>query len=291
MAGTLVVAGTNSEKFSKRLARRLKKKYHKLKVSHFPDGEMVVKYPVNVKGSKLIFVQSMYPCPDESLVQLLFAMGAAKEQGAKKVVLVIPYLGFMRQDKQFFPGQGISQHIMAKLLSGADLVVTMDPHLHRIKSLKQVFKTKTKKVTANSVIANHIKKKYKSAIVMGPDGESSQWAEAIAKEAKVPSVVLKKKRYTSEKVKIIVKTDIDLKGKRIVLVDDIISTGHTMIEPIKQLKKMKVKDITVIGVHGIFVKNALSKLKKLGVKVESTNTIENKASTIDASPEFAKVLK
>ena len=112
----------------------------------------------------------------------------------------------------------------------------------------------------------------------------------VAKIAGSQFVILKKKRYSAEKVKIVVKTDIALKGKEVVLMDDIISTGHTLIEPIKQLKRQGAKSITCIGIHGIFAKNSLQKLKKLGCRVETTNTITNPAASIDVTKEFAEAL-
>ncbi|MBI4150929.1 ribose-phosphate diphosphokinase [Candidatus Woesearchaeota archaeon] len=286
----VVIAGPTSASFGRKLAKKIKAPFASLIASHFPDGELKLRYPVDIKGKELIFVETMQPNPDEALIQLLFATASARVQGAKKVTLVIPYTGFLRQDKEFHRGEVVSNRIVAGLLSKANRVITMDPHLHRIKSLDDIFKTKTTTLTANNILADHIRKKHKGAIVVGPDEESYQWALSVAKLAKTKAIVLKKKRYTAEKVRIVVKSPFPLKGKHIVLVDDIISTGHTMIEPIKQFKQLKVKSITCIGVHGVFAKNALQKLKKLGAKVECTNTIENRASVIDVTSAFAKVL-
>jgi len=286
----IVFGGMGSEKFARSLARRIKAKYAEPDVSFFPDGEIKMKIPEDIKGKHVIFVYSFHPNPNAVLIRALFALGAAKQLKAKKITLVLPYMGFLRQDKMFHKGEAMSNRIVAELLSRANKVITMDPHLHRIKSLKQIFKTGTKKVTATGIIAEHIKKKHKKAIVMGPDEESSQWVSVIAKKAGVQSIVLKKKRYSARKVKIVVKSKIPLKGRDVVLVDDIISTGHTLIEPIKQLKKMKVKSITCIGVHGLLVENALKKLKKLGAKVETTNTIQNPVANIDVTTTFAKVV-
>ena len=287
---TVVFGGEGSEKFAKTLAKRIRAKYAQPVVTFFPDGEMKMKIPEEVKGIHAVFVYTFHPNPNKILIEALFALGAARQLKAKKITLVLPYMGFLRQDKMFHEGEAMSNRIVADLLSRANKVITMDPHLHRIKSLKQIFKTGTKKVTATGMIADYIKKKHKKAIVMGPDAESAQWISVVAKKAGAKSIVLKKKRYSARKVKIVVKSKIPLKGKSVVLVDDIISTGHTLIEPIKQLKKMGVKSITCIGVHGIFVENALKKLEKLGVKVETTNTIQNPVAKIDVTKTFAEVL-
>ena len=288
---TLVIASERSLDFGRKIARKLHKPFSKLLTKHFPDGELYLRYPIPLKGAHVILVDSMQPNPDDALVELLFGTASARAHGAKKVTLVIPYMGFLRQDKEFHPGETVSNKIVADLLSRADRIVTMDPHLHRISSLKQIFKTKTKTLTANDILAQHLKAKHKGALVVGPDGESFQWARSVASKAGLHAIVLNKKRYTSEKVRILVKSDVPLKGRDIVIVDDIISTGHTMIEPIKQFKRMKVKSITCIGIHGVFAMNALQKLKKLGSKVECTNTIQNPVSIIDVTDAFVEALR
>ena len=145
-------------------------------------------------------------------------------------------------------------------------------------------------MSANEAIAKYIQKNIKNAVIIGPDSESYQWAEAIAEKIHLHAIILKKKRYTSRHVSIKVKKGIDFKGKNVVIVDDIISTGHTMIEPIKQIKKLGAKKVYCIGVHGLFVENALKLLKKLGATVITTNTIQNPAAKIDLSEAIAKQL-
>lgn len=287
---TVVFGGCGSERFAKLLAKRIKASYAPVRTSYFPDGELLLRLPADVRGKHAVLVYSFQPYPGEVLLEALIAIGAAKQQGAKKVTLVAPYLGFMRQDKQFHAGEAVSNSIVARLLSSADMLVTMDPHLHRIKSLNRIFSTKTTTLTANQTLADHLRRNHSDKMVVGPDEESSQWAASVAKLAGLPSIVLKKKRYTATKVRIIVKSKIPLKGKHVVIVDDIISTGHTMIEPIKQLKKLGVKSITCIGVHGVFAGNALQDLKKLAM-VETTNTIHNPVARIDVTKAFAETLR
>lgn len=287
---TIVFGGCGSERFAKLLAKRLKASYAQVRTSYFPDGELLLKLPASVKGAHAVLVYSFQPYPGEVLLEALIATGAAKQQGARKVTLVAPYLGFMRQDKQFHAGEAVSNSIVAKLLSSADRLVTMDPHLHRIKSLNKIFRTKTKTLTANAVLAQHLKQNHASKIVVGPDEESSQWASSVARLAGLPSIMLKKKRYSATKVRVVVHSKFPLNGKHVVIVDDIISTGHTMIEPIKQLKRMGVKSVTCIGVHGVFAGSALQDLQRLG-KVETTNTINNPVAKIDVTRAFAEALK
>jgi len=285
----MIFAGTHSEELAKKIAKKTKQGYSTLCIRQFPDGELYLRYMKPVRGRNITIVQTYHPEPNMALLQSHFAIKTAKELGARNVTLVAPYLGFMRQDKRFHTGESKSNTIMTGLLDFADHVVTIDPHLHRVRKLSEIFKTKTTRLSANTLIEAYIKKNVKDPWVVGPDAESYQWAKHIAENIKAHATILRKKRYSARKVRIVVK-DVDVKGKNIVIVDDIISTGHTMIEPIKQLKKMGAKSITCICIHGLFADNALQRLKKLGAKVISTNTINNPASKIDVSGLVAQAL-
>lgn len=290
MAKKIVFGGTNSVDLARKIARKIKAPYSSLFVKHFPDGETNLRLPADVKNKEVILVESMHPNPNESMIEIIFAARTAKELGAKKVTIVAPYLAYMRQDKRFYPRECKSNTIMSALMTCGDKIITVDPHLHRINSLKEIFSIPAKRISANEMIAKYIKKNIKNAVVIGPDSESYQWAEAIAKKINLHAIVLKKKRYTSRHVKIKMKKDIDFRGKNAVIVDDIISTGNTMIEPIKQIKKMGAKKVYCIGVHGLFVEDALKKLRKLKAKVITTNTIPNPVAKIDLSADIAKAL-
>ena len=291
MAKKVIFGGTNSQDLARKVARRLKAPYANLIVTRFPDGETNLRLPLDVKGKEVVLIESMYPNPDLIMMETIFASRTAKELGAKKVTIVAPYLAYMRQDKRFHPKECKSNTIMSALLTCGDRILTIDPHLHRISNLKEIFRIPAKRLSANDVIAKYIKKNIKNEVIVGPDSESYQWAEAIAEKIHMHATVLRKKRYTARHVKIVVKPGVKFKGKNVVIVDDIISTGHTMIEPIKQIKKMGAKKIYCIGVHGLFVEGALQMLKKLGAIVVTTNTIQNPTSKIDMSETIAKALK
>ena len=287
----IIIGGTNSQELAKRVARSTKSEYSELYADHFPDGETRVRFKTDVKSAHVVLVNSFLPNPNESMIELVFAVRTAKELGAKKVTIVAPYLAYMRQDKRFHPGECISARVMAKLLSCADQVIGIDPHLHRIKKLSDIFDTKATSLTADHILAKYIHANYADAIIMGPDSESSQWAKTIADSVKQESIILSKKRWSATKIRTIIHGDpARFKGKEVVIVDDIVSTGHTMIEPIKQLKKFGAKRITCICVHGVFSLNALSRLRKLGVEVISTNTIQNPVAKIDVSQLIAENL-
>ena len=268
----------------------MKTKYSPLTIKHFPDGDTYLKFNTSLKGQKLIIIQSFQPNPEKSLYNVIFAAKTAKDLGVKKIILVAPYLAFMRQDKRFNQGEAITSKIMAKLLNNSiDKIITIDPHLHRYHSLHDIFKIPVMKLSANQLIADYIKNNIKDAIVIGPDSESEQWASVIAKKVGISSTVMEKTRYSSRKVAVKMKKTIDFKNKNVVIVDDIISTGNTIIEAAKKVKS--AKSITAIAVHGLFVEG-ITKLNKAGIKkIITTNTIDNKAGKIDVKELLVNELK
>ncbi len=288
---TVVIGGSNSQGIAKSVARKLNAKYTELQLSSFPDGELRVRIAEDVTGKHAVIVNGLMPNPNKNIIESVFAVHTAKQLGAAKVTLVAPYLAYMRQDKMFHPGECVSARVMARMLDCADRVIAVDPHLHRIKRLQDIFRTKARGISADTAIAQYISKHCPTAIIIGPDIESSQWAKTIADRVGQESMILLKKRYSATKVRIIVHGDpAKFRNRDVVIVDDIISTGHTMFEPIKQLKKFGAKKITCIGIHGVFVKNALQKLKKMGAHVITTNTIPNPAAKIDVSGIIAGAL-
>ncbi len=289
----IITSCGNSKSVAKKLAQKLRAKYSPLTITSFPDGDIYMKYNTNLKGKKVVIVQSFQPHSDMSLFDIIFAAETAKDLGAKKVILVAPYLAYMRQDKRFHSGECISSRVMAKLLnSSVDKIITIDPHIHRYKSLQDIFTIPAKNLTANSLIADYIKKNFKNEVIIGPDWESYQWAEDIAKKIKVEATVLKKTRFSSRHVEVKVVKPISIKDKNVIIVDDIISTGHTIAEAAKKALKMGARSVSAIGVHGLFVENALDKLKKAGVsRIITTNTIEHKTNKIDVSSVLLAELK
>ncbi len=279
----LITSCGNSEKLARELAKEVKASYTPLTVSAFPDGDIYLRFNASLKKKTVVLVESLHPYSQTSLVRIIFAAETAKDLGAKKVILVAPYLAYMRQDKRFHPGEAVSSKIMAKLLSRAvDKVITIDPHTHRFRSLREIFSIPATQLTANDLIASYVKKHWKKAMLMGPDWESSQWARRIAQSVGVDSTVLEKTRISSRHVQVKMVHPISLKGKEVVIIDDIISTGKTIREAAKLAKRKGAKKVTAIGVHGLFVENALPKLKSAGVdRIVTTNCIEHSTNKID----------
>jgi len=288
----IITSCGNSINLAKSLAKKLHVKYVPLDVGEFPDGDMYMRFKAkSFKGKKLVIVQSFQPHPDMSLFDVIWAAETAKDLGARKVILVAPYLAFMRQDKRFNAGEAISSKIMSKLLNKSiDKIITIDPHLHRYKSLKDIFTISAVKLTANDLIGDFVKRKIKNPVIIGPDWESYQWADKIAKQVGAESTCLAKTRFSSRRVTSKITRNVEIKEKNVVIIDDIISTGHTIIEAAKKAHKKGAKSVTAIGVHGLFVEG-MDKLKKHVDYIYTTNTIVHKTNKIDVLPLLLKELK
>jgi ribose-phosphate pyrophosphokinase len=290
MAKRLVVGCSMAVDMAKSIARRIGADFSPLSVGRFPDGELRIKFTAPVKGRHVVLVQTLHPA-NEPLLELIFALHTAQELGAASVTLAVPYMAYLRQDKRFHPGECVSNKIVANLLRDADRVITIDPHLHRVKHLREIFHCPVTTLSANALLAGFIGRHYRKELILGPDEESYQWAARIAEKVHAHAVVLRKKRYGSRKVSIKIKGNVDIRGKTVVIVDDIISSGHTMMETIKEAKRLGAKRIICITVHGIFAENALNKIRKLGAIVHATNTVKNPCADIDVAGVLADALR
>ena len=280
----MIVSLTHGKHLGMMIARKAKIGHSNLAVDKFPDDELRVQFLFNPKGKRIFLVQSFYGNVSDCIMETILAAKTARELGAKKISLIAPYFPYLRQDKRFRPNEAVSQYIVADMIDGYfDQVFIIDPHLHRTKSLGNIFKTKSVRLTANPLIIEYIKNKMKDPLIIGPDEESFKWAKFVADAVGAECRILKKKRYSSYHVKVELNKKIEIRGRNVVIVDDIISTGHTIMQTCKILRRLGAKNVYCICVHGIFANDALKKLERSQVKVISTNTIPNKASRIDVS--------
>lgn len=283
---TLIATFPETKDLAKRVARKLKATYSEITVKDFPDEESYVKLKKSPKGKKLSIFNSFAREQNDRLIESILAAGIGKDYKAKKIILVAPYFPYLRQDTHFEKFDSFSIKHIKSILDNFDLILTVDPHLQRIKNIKKI-SYKMKRLTAAPIIAEYLKKNFKSDFtIVGPDEESRQWAQGVASHLNKKAIVLKKTRFSWRKVKI---QDVSL-GKNVVIIDDIIGTGHTILETIKIAKKHGAKKVTVIGVHGVLVENAAKKITK-HARLITTNTIPNKFAKIDISQILAKSLK
>jgi|TARA_Y100000310_G_scaffold63439_1_gene58863 ribose-phosphate pyrophosphokinase len=280
----LLVGCSHGKHLAQKIAKRLRCTYSNLNIKKFPDNEIGMRFMSNVRGKAVVLVQSFYGNVNECIVEALFAAETARDLGAKKVFLIAPYFPYTRKDKRYEPGECISGKVLSKIISRYfDKVYIVDPHLHRKTRLPDLFSIKSKKLTSNPCIVDYIKTNIKNPLIVGPDKGSLEMVKTVAHGLRCKYAVIEKKRISGRKVKVRLNKKLKLDNKNIVFVDDIISTGNTILECTKILRKLGMKKFYCIAVHGIFVENALERLRKANIKVVTTNTIPNKVDKIDIS--------
>ena len=249
----------------------------------FPDGETYLRFLSGLSGQMLVVVCTL-DRPNEKILPLLFAAATARELGAKKVSLVAPYLAYMRQDRRFNPGEAVTSRQVAQLLSNAfDWLVTVDPHLHRYGSLAEIYRIPTRVVHAAPLIAQWIRTHARKPFVIGPDRESEQWVSAVAKSSDAPFAVLEKVRRGDRKVEISVRSLPELDGHTPVFVDDIISSGRTMIEAVRLIVERGATHPVCVAVHGLFANHSDCLLAQAGAQVVTSNSIPHPTNGIDVA--------
>jgi ribose-phosphate pyrophosphokinase len=248
---------------------------------YFPDGEIYLKINSDLENKNVIVMTSLNN-PNEKILPLLFFSRAIKKSGANKVGLIAPYLAYMRQDKQFNPGECITSHYFAEIISQHfDWLMTIDPHLHRYKSLQEIYTIPTITLHAKEKIFEWILNNIENPIIIGPDVESKQWAE---NKAGIPYLILQKIRRGARDVTISIPKINNYQSHTFILIDDIISTARTMIETVKHLKERSNNSIVCLGIHAVFAKNAYQELIKSGCdRIITCNTIDHTTNTIDLS--------
>ena len=279
---SIIFALPGNESLASQLANKLNIEIGKTTLRSFPDGETYLRIQSDVKNKRVIMVCTL-DNPDAKLLPLYFLSQTAKELGADCTCLVAPYLSYMRQDKQFNPGEAVTSTYFARFISDfADTLITIDPHLHRRHSMNEIYTVPCKVLHAAGLISKWIRDNIESPVLIGPDSESEQWVSAVAKDAGAPFIVLEKIRKGDRDVEVTVPQVEKFKSHTPVLVDDIISTARTMIETIGHLKTAQMKPVVCIGVHGVFAKEAYENLKKAGAhSIVTTNTIMHPSNAIE----------
>lgn len=282
----------NCSDLAQKLAKKTSYEIGTLDFHTFPDNETAVIIHSNVKDRIVIFLATL-DRPNDKILPLFFAAETAKMLGAAQVGLVTPYLPYMREDKQFHFGEGITAKYFAKIVSNHfDWLMTVDPHLHRFSSLDKIYTIPTYVLHAVVPIADWIKRNIETPLIIGPDNESQQWVADIAKKAKAPYIILDKIRKGDRSIEVTLPSLTLYKNRNPILVDDIISTGRTMIAPIQQLKKLAMKAPICVGIHAVFANDAYEDLFHAGAnKVITCNTIQHASNNIDLTDIIVKTLR
>jgi len=258
----------------------------------FPDGESYLRFETPVSGRHVLLLCTL-DRPDTKIVPLLFAAAAAREQGARSIGLVAPYLAYMRQDKAFHAGEAVTSVTFARLLSErVDWLVTLDPHLHRYPALSAIYSVPAVAATATAAMGEWLRDNVERPVIIGPDEESGQWVERIAVLAQARSTVLRKVRSGDYSVSIDGTALDRLAGGTPVIVDDIASSARTLIETVRLLREHGQQPPVCAVVHPVFAGDSYQRLLDAGAaRVVSTNAVAHESNAIDISAPLAEAAR
>lgn len=287
----LVVSLPEDADLAKELARRLDAELGEVEIRSFPDDETYVRVDSPVEG-RAVIVACTLNRPNQKFLPLIYLAETIRELGAQTIGLAAPYLSYLRQDASFRPGEGLTSRYFGRLISGAfDWLVTVDPHLHRYTNLDEVYSIPSVVVEAAESIAAWIKTEVERPVLVGPDEESYQWVSSVAAAGNFPSFILEKTRHGDYDVAISGRSTPTWSSQQPVIIDDIISTGRTMIEAVRHLSELDLKAPICLGVHGLFVGDAFQVLEEMGVaKIVTCNTVPHSTNAIDVLGPLAEAV-
>jgi ribose-phosphate pyrophosphokinase len=257
----------------------------------FPDGESWVHLPQTLP-ERVVLCRSLFQ-PNNKLIEIIFAASTARDLGAGTVELVAPYLCYMRQDTAFTPGEVVSQKIIADILCNQlDAIYTVDPHLHRISNLKEVYTgCRATSISASSLIGEYIGEHTNNPVLVGPDQESEQWVRSIADPLGFEFTVASKNRIDDHTVQIEL-PDFDFTNRETVIVDDIASTGQTVANTARALKQKTASSVHIMVTHALFIDDAEITIRSAGVdNIWSTDSIPHHSNVISLAPLLAQEIR
>jgi ribose-phosphate pyrophosphokinase len=280
----LIIFSLNSDDLVARLREKLDVELGCYRSREFPDGESYLCIESEVNHRHCLVVADLSH-PNSKFLPLMFLMDTLKELGAKSVGLLAPYLSYMRQDRRFVDGEAITSKLFAQSLSHhIDYLVTVDPHLHRYHSLDEIYSVPSKVVQGAPALAQWLKGQ-SNLFLVGPDSESEQWITGIAKYSGHPFVIGEKIRYGDRDVEVKLSDLSAYAGLSAVIIDDVISSGQTILRCIDALKQQNIQQIKCAAVHGIFADNVDETLLSAGLSaLVTTNTIAHSSNAVDISP-------
>lgn len=273
------------------LAEELRIPYKGISIHHFPDEESLVRVPPEPSETAILY--RSLDRPNDKIVELLLAASALRARGTARIVLVAPYLAYMRQDREFHPGEAVSQRVIGELLAHHfDSLFTVDPHLHRIDNLSDVMPgMQAVSLSAAEVIASAIDTAV-HPVIIGPDSESRQWAERIARPSGLETLIGHKQRAGDRAVTIAFPEIDKVRNRTAILVDDVISSGETLAQASQLLQAAGAKRIEALATHCLARPEDLKRLEQAGiVRVRSTDSIAGPTACLPIAPILASALQ
>jgi len=285
----IIFAMPGNEVMADEIARHAGVARGALEFRRFPDRESYVRVFSDVRGKRAWIVCTLND-PDPKIMGLILAAGALREWGAASVGLIAPYLAYLRQDAHFADGEALSAKHFARLVASAfDSVTTVDPHLHRIQELDEIYTIPARAVSAAPLIGAWIAANVERPILIGPDSESRQWVRVAAAAANAPHLVLNKHRLGDRSVEIAWPDLGAAAGRTPVLVDDIASSGRTLVEAAKGLAARGLGKPVCVIVHALMDERASAELGGVCERLASTDTVAHVSNLINVAPLLAAI--
>lgn len=286
---TVLIAVPGSEASAQRLGTRLGLDVIVPELRQFPDGELYVRIDRDAVDADAVIVGNLH---GDNFLRVAFIAGTARDLGAARIGLVAPYLAYMRQDSRFNRGEGVTAAYFARLVSSTvDWLVTVDPHLHRYDSLEGIYSIPTTIARAAPAIARWIADQVEHPVLVGPDAESAQWVAAVAAQCRAPYLILEKTRRGDRDVSI-TSPDGPWNGHTPVVIDDIISTGRTMVEATRQLRAAGSAPPMCIAIHAVFADAVHDELVAAGARgIVTCDTIAHASNRICVADPLAEAIR
>jgi ribose-phosphate pyrophosphokinase len=257
----------------------------------FPDGELRLQLPPALPA-RVVLWRGLHQ-PNEKLVELLLAAQTARSLGAQHITLVAPYLAYMRQDMAFHPGEAVSQRIVGRFLAGLfDAVITVDPHLHRVHTLDEAVPVADAVVLSGApLLADFLAARRAAPLLVGPDEESLQWVAQAAARHGWDHAVCRKVRHGDHAVSIEL-PELPVQGRAVVLMDDVASSGQTLVQATRGLLAAGAASVDVAVTHALFAADAVHQIRAAGVgEIWSTDCIPHPTNAVSVVPAVAAVLR
>lgn len=290
---SVILAFPEYQTQAQHLAEALSLPFHSIDIHHFPDAESRVTIPDVPCKHAIIYCGLEHP--NNKLIELLLTVKTLRKNNCNRISLIAPYMCYMRQDIAFHKGEAISQEIIGKYLAKLfDDVLTVDAHLHRTLSLQKVFPgANCIHISAARLFSHLLQQKFPGVLLLGPDEESEQWVKKIAGDCKLDYAVARKVRHSDKQVSIMLpEADIDYSNRHVVLIDDVISSGTTLMTIARQLHKKNVAKIDALVTHALFDKNTYADLTQAGInETWSSDSIPHPTNKVSIVPLVAEQIK
>lgn len=301
-----LITGSNSKALAEKISSLSNVPLAKTSLKKFPDGENYIRIDSDLLGHDVLLLASMFPDQNNSLMEFLFLADACRDCGAKKITAIIPYFAYGRQDKTFQKGEALSLKTLAGLFKAVGIrkIITIESHFHRKPENFDFFGISCTNISAGKALLEDIGEKIgKEYLVIGPDitsGETVEFATGkkiafektkVCPSCKKPAIECTcagiSKKYEIKELK----SDIDFRGKNVVILDDMIASGSTMTKAAEKVRAGGAKKVVCAATHGLFIGNSLKTLQEKSDYLIVTDTIETSVSAVSVANLIAEAIK